>query len=114
VNVAVGELVLSLKVTVLLPEVEAGTVNVAVKPPVVFVVEVLNVTDPPLKVAVTEWESSIPVAAIVTVEPTAPVFGLKVIEAGRALACILASAQIDNKIRNAIIKICSFFMFLSF
>jgi len=30
---------------------------------------------------------------------------------GLALTCILENAQIDNEIRNAIIRICSFFMF---
>ena len=54
VNEAVGELVPSVKVTVLLPDVDAGTVNVADKPPVEVVVEVLKVTAALPKVAVTE------------------------------------------------------------
>jgi hypothetical protein len=71
---------LSVKVTVCAPETDAGTVNVAVKPPVEVVVEVLNVTAVPAKVAVTECEPSMPVAVIVTVEPTAPELGLKLID----------------------------------
>ncbi len=53
VKVVEGELVPSLKATVLLPEVEAGTVNVAVKPPDPLVVELLKLIGLPLKVAVT-------------------------------------------------------------
>jgi len=64
---------------VLLPDVADGTVNVADKPPVEVVVEVLNVTAVPAKVAVTECEPSMPVAVIVTVEPTVPEVGLKLI-----------------------------------
>ncbi len=79
VNAAVGELTPSVKVTVLLPEVEAGTVNVADKLPVEVVVEGLKVTAVPPKIAVTECEASMPVAVKVTVEPTAPVVGVKVI-----------------------------------
>jgi len=81
VNVAVGELVPSVKTTVLAPEVDAGTVNVADKPPAEVVVEALKVTATPPKVAVTECEPSIPTAVTVTVEPTLPVVGLKVIPA---------------------------------
>ena len=57
-----------------------GTVNVADKPPVEVVVEVLSVTAVPAKVAVTECEPSMPVAVIVTVEPTLPEVGLRLID----------------------------------
>ena len=80
VNEAVGEFVPSVKVNVWAPEVDAGTVNVADKPPVEVVVEVLNVTVVPPNVAVTECEPSKPVPVTVTVEPTLPVVGLKLIE----------------------------------
>jgi hypothetical protein len=79
VNVAVGEFVPSVSWTVWLPEVADGTVNVADKPPVEVVVEVLNVTAVPAKVALTECEPSMPVAVIVTVEPTVPEVGLRLI-----------------------------------
>ena len=77
VYVAVGEFVPSLSWTVWPPEVAAGTVNVADKPPVALVVEVLSVTAVPPKVAVTECEPSMPVAVMVTVEPTLPEVGLR-------------------------------------
>ena len=51
--------------------------NVADKPPVEVVVEVLSVTAVPAKVALTEFEPSMPVAVIVTVEPTLPEVGLR-------------------------------------
>ena len=77
---AVGLFVPSVKVTVLLPLEEAGTVNVADKPPLASVVEALKVTAVPPKVAVQPaCEASIPVAVTVTVEPTLPLVGLKVI-----------------------------------
>jgi hypothetical protein len=79
VYVAVGEFVPSVSWTVWPPEVADGTVNVADKPPVEVVVEVLSVTDVPAKVAVTECEPSMPVAVIVTVEPTLPEVGLRLI-----------------------------------
>jgi hypothetical protein len=77
VNEAVGEFVPSLTRTVLLPELDAGTVNVADKPPAGVVVEGLNGTDPPLKVAVTECEPSKPVPVTVSVEPTIPEVGVR-------------------------------------
>jgi hypothetical protein len=80
VNEAVGVLVPSLNWTVLLPDAEVGTVNVADKPPVEVVVEELSATAVPAKVAVTECEPSMPVAVIVTVEPTAPEVGLRLID----------------------------------
>jgi hypothetical protein len=79
VKVAEGELVPSLKTTVLLPEVEAGTVKVAVKPPLLSVPEVLKVTEVPPKVAVHEWLADRPVPVKVTVVPTLPEVGFKVI-----------------------------------
>jgi hypothetical protein len=79
-KVAVGLFVPSLNWTVLLPEEEAGTVNVAVKPPLALVVEELKETKVPPNVAVQpEWLPSMPVAVIVTVSPTLPELGLRVI-----------------------------------
>jgi len=73
-------LVPSLKTTVLMPEVEEGTVNVAERPPELSVVEELKVTELPPNVAVQPaWLPSIPEAVKVTVLPTLPEVGFKVI-----------------------------------
>jgi hypothetical protein len=59
---------------------------------------------------VTACEPSIPVAVTVTVEPTVPEVGFK-LRVVSALACIPVNVQIDNAIRNAIIRMDSFFIF---
>jgi len=99
------------------PAVEAGTVNVTsdgILPDPSVVVVPLKATGEPAKLAENVELTAKPLPKTVTVEPTGPLFRLKEMEGVRALACILVNAKIDNEIRNAIIRVSSFFIFLSF